>query len=57
MELQYVIDTKGTVTHVIIPIEDWNNEIKHVYFEIKANEEPKQKPSDSSGSSSSEGKD
>ncbi len=55
MKLQYVIDTKGTVTHVIIPIEDWNNGIKDIYFEMKANEKPKQKPSDFSGSSSSEG--
>jgi hypothetical protein len=50
MELQYVSDAQGTITHIIIPIEDWDNEVKHIYFEMKANEKPKQKPSDSSGS-------
>lgn len=50
MDLQYISDTQGRHTAVVIPIEDWNNlTLKHQ--DLKALEKPKaesslKKPSD-----------
>ncbi|MPR34749.1 hypothetical protein [Salmonirosea aquatica] len=53
MDVQYVSDSQGKTTSVIIPIEDWNK-IKDRYEEVKKVEKSKKKPSDFRGAISSE---
>jgi hypothetical protein len=45
MELQYLSDTRGNHTAVVIPIADWNN-LTETYQGLKTLEKPKQKLSE-----------
>jgi hypothetical protein len=42
MDLQYLSDTQGRHTAIVIPIEDWNN-LTQTYQGLKALEEPVKK--------------
>jgi hypothetical protein len=58
MDLQYISDTEGRHTAVVIPIEEWNN-ITAKHEDLKRLESPKsqlvtQKPSDFFGTLSKE---
>ena len=45
MSLQYISDTQGRHTAVIIPIEDWNT-LTAKHHDLKSLESSKRKPSD-----------
>lgn len=53
MNLQYISDTQGRHTAVIIPIEEWNN-LTAKHDDLKLLENPKRKPSDFIGCISKE---
>jgi hypothetical protein len=53
MDLQYLSDTQGRHTAVIIPIEEWNN-LTRIHQDLKDLEKPKKKPSDFVGCISKE---
>ncbi|PWK27407.1 hypothetical protein LV89_01720 [Arcicella aurantiaca] len=58
MDLQYISDTEGRHTAVVIPIEEWNNitakheDLKHL--ETSKSQSIRQKPSDFFGTLSKE---
>ena len=45
MDLQYISDTEGKHTAVVIPIDEWNS-LTDTYKELKTLEKPKQKLSE-----------
>lgn len=45
MNLQYISDTQGRHTAVVIPIEEWNK-ITEKHQDLKVMEKPGKKPSD-----------
>lgn len=45
MNVQYISDTQGRHTAVVIPIEEWNS-LTEKYQELKEPETPRKKPSD-----------
>lgn len=53
MDLQYISDSNGKHTAVIIPIDEWNN-ITTKHQDLKTLNEPKKKPSDFVGCISKE---
>ena len=53
MDLQYISDTQGRHTAVIVPIEDWNN-LATKHEDLRNLEKPKKKPSDFRGAISKE---
>ena len=53
MDLQYISDSNGKHTAVIIPIDEWNN-ITTKHQDLKTLDKPKKKPSDFRGCISKE---
>ena len=53
MDIQYISDTNGNHTAVVIPIEEWNS-ITDKHQDLKTLETPKKKPSDFVGCISKE---
>lgn len=53
MSLQYISDTQGRHTAVVIPIEDWNT-LTARHKDLKSLEKPTRKPSDFVGCISEE---
>jgi extradiol dioxygenase family protein len=53
MSLQYISDTQGRHTAVVIPIEDWHT-LTTRHQDLKSLESPKRKPSDFVGCISGE---
>ena len=53
MDLQYISDSNGKHTAVIIPIDEWNN-ITTKHQDLKTLDKPKKKPSDFVGCISKE---
>ena len=49
MDLQYLLDSEGNRTAVIIDIVEWNS-LTSKYQDLKKLEQPKKKPSDFRGS-------